>query len=205
MIGFNSKSQVNKEFKLADLVKSLRLSKEQKQCLGSIKVVQLANVFDSQSLGLKQSEEVKLIYVYRIDVVDSLPLDFIKALDKKTNAHTIFEIVDSECITYIMSNKKVADNIVVGTYYIKQSDEFDGSTLNIDTLLGLYKQLLYFVCDIEPKEDDTTAQIAERKANIIALQKEIEKLERMRDKEKQPNKRIMLNEEIAKLEKEIKK
>lgn len=203
MFGFNSKTQVNNEFKITDIVKSLGLTKEQKKEVDSIIKISLANVFNTQTLGIKASEEINLIYVYWIEVLEGLPLEFIKELDKKTNAHTIFEIINNKDITYIMANKRIADKITIGTYYIKESQEFNGATLNIDTISELYGQLLYYVCELTPKANETAEEITERKAHLISLQKEITKLERLRDKEKQPNKKIAINEQIAKMKKEI--
>lgn len=102
MKGLSGKTQVNSQFKLADLAKNLCLNKEEKTELKDIESIVLMHALNAETTGLKANENVELIYVFRLRLKSKqMPMKFIKALDKKTKAHTLFEVMtrDSECLT----------------------------------------------------------------------------------------------------------
>lgn len=102
MKGFSSKTQLNNEFKLTDLAKNLCLNKEEKTELKDIESIVLMHALNAETTGLKASENVELIYIFQLKLKSNqMPMKFIKALDKKTKAHTIFEVMtrDSECLS----------------------------------------------------------------------------------------------------------
>ncbi len=205
MKGFNSKTYIAKEIKLSAIAKELKLNKEEKDSLKCVQTLYLELVFDAERLGLKQSKEIQAIYVYKLVLKENtMPMLFIKALDKGTNAHTIFEIKHNDSYTYIMANKQIKDSACIGEYFAKQTEEFEYiHNDNTTTLAELYCKLLAFVLEISERESETAEEIYARKKTIVNLQKEIAMLEKQKKAELQFNKKVAINERIRELKKEI--
>ncbi len=205
MKGFNSKTYIAKEIKLSAIAKELKLNKEEKDSLKCVQTLCLEQVFDAERLGLKQSKDIQSIYVYRLALTeDTMPMLFIKALDKGTKAHTIFELKHNNAYTYIMANKQIKDSVGVGEYYEKQTEEYEHIHNNNTTALaGLYYKLLAFVLDISERENETPTELASRKQSIVKCNKEIAGLEKQKKTELQFNKKVVINERIRALRKEV--
>ena len=206
MKGFSSKTQVNNQFKLADLAKNFSMNREEKDEFKQIESITLTHALNSETTGLKATDSVELIYIFRLKLkTKNLPLKFIKVLDKKTKAHTIYEIENESRYYYIMTNKRVSGNIGVGEYVVKESlQEWEfQQQKKIITLEDIYTILLALVLKLIMRPGETADNIVERKKRINELEKEVIKLERKKDNELQFNKKVELNEKIRALKAQI--
>jgi len=204
MKGFSSKTEVNNVFKLADLVKTLKLGKEEKDEAKKIESLTLSHIFNRDTTGLKATDSVSLIYVFKVVLnTNELPKKFITTLDKKTNALTVFEVVYGDTFTYVMANKRLSDSIVVGEYYSCTCEEWAAEERLFDTLQELYVSFLSKVLELSARQNETQAELIERKKKIQSIEQSIAKLERQKNSEVQFNKRVKINEEIRELKKQI--
>lgn len=206
MKGFSSKTQVNNQFKLADLAKNLSMNREEKEEFKQIENITLTHALNFETTGLKSTESVELIYIFRIKLKNkNIPLKFLKVLDKKTKAHTIYEIENESRYYYIMTNKRVSGNIGVGEYVVKESlQEWEfQQQKKVITLDDIYTILLAFVLNLTKRFGEMADDIVERKKRITELEKEVIKLERKKDNELQFNKKVELNEKIRALKAQI--
>lgn len=206
MKGFNSKTQTNNQFKLADLAKNLSMNAPEKDEFKQVESITLTHALNSETTGLKPTESIELIYIFRIKLKNkNIPLKFLKVLDKKTKAHTIYEIEKISGYTYIMANKRVADTIGIGEYIERAtSEEWElPEYQKFNNLEDIYTTLLAFVLNLIKRPGETANDIAERKKRITELEKEVIKLERKKDNELQFNKKIELNEKIRALKTQI--
>lgn len=206
MKGFSSKTEVNNVFKLAELARSLSLTKEEKEEFKQVENITLTHALNTETTGLKVSGNVELIYIFQITLkTNNIPLKFLRALDRKTKAHTLFEACYNDSYYYIIANKKIDVTISTGDYYTcDQTHELNFAQQNIENLEDIYTNLLAFVLKLTKRESETPSQIIDRKKRIMRLEKEIEKLERMMNAEKQPNIKMALNDKIKLLKKDIK-
>ena len=206
MKGFSSKTEVNSVFKLSDLIKTLKLNKEEKDEAKNIQSIILTHIFNADTTGLKATDSVPLIYVFKVKLnTCEVPNKFITALDKKTNALTVIEVENGDTFTYIMSNKRLGDNIVVGEYFSTLSEEWTKEDILFDTLQKLYIYFLSKVLGLTARQNETQAELVERKKNIQSIEATISKLERQKANEVQFNKRVKINDEIRELMKEEEK
>ena len=197
MKGFNSISQIDRNFKLTDLVKELQLKKEEREEVKNIERFLLAHALDTDNTGLHSTDNVELIYVFHVNLKSKeTPSKFLKAVDKRTNAHTVFEIEHEGGYNYMMANKRIAGTIVVGDYIERESREeweFIGDPRDLE---DLYCILLAFVLNLLKRPEDTVDSIAKRSKRIAEIETEIAKLECKKKSESQLNKTIKINEQI---------
>lgn len=206
MIGGSSKTRIDNHLARENLQKPLGLNREERAALKQIESITLTHAFNSDTSGLKETELVKLIYVYNIKMETSIiPLKFINALDKKTKAQTMFEIQQGNKYTYIISNKKITDKItIVDTYQIESDREWEiPQSYSIKTLEYLYTIMLSFVINLQNKQQESPYELLNRKRTITSLEKQVLQLEQRKNRENQFNKKVELNKQIRKLMAEL--
>lgn len=206
MKGFSSKTQLNNQFKLSDLARNLSMNREEKEEFKQVESITLAHALNTETTGLKTTDNIELIYIFQITLkTKNIPLKFLRALDKKTKTHTVFEIHDSDKYHYIMANKKISDSTTVGDYTIREINEewsFPESE-QFNTLEDIYITLLAFVLNLHKRLGESVNEIVERRKKITELEKNVVKLERKKNNENQFNKKVELNEKIRNLKAQI--
>lgn len=209
MLGLSSKTQVDKKFKLSELYKLIGVSKQVKSDAANIVSVTLANVLNADTMNFTVTKDVKEIYVFEIALSSkSVPALFISALDRAIDFHTVFALkCCNQTLLYGAYKEYGEKGIKVGKYYA--TNWRDERQLNVPMsatcLDDVYKAIIDELIPILARAGETACDLATRYETITRLQKEIDKLQRMVDAEKQPQKRFKLNAELKELKKELEK
>lgn len=210
LIQLSSKTEFHQAFKMSALCKMLGASKDVRTDGRVITAVELCNVLNNETLNLQQSGAVKEIYIFKLTLAEKrIPSLFITALDKFTNFHTVFVLeCDDEQILYGALKERTDKGFKIGKYY---STEWTSTptpvTLPVDiaTLDEAYTALIDALIPLTTRPNETTADFVARYEQIVKLNKEISKLQRQVDTERQPKRRFDLNDKLKELKKELEK
>lgn len=208
MFGLSSKTQTNNVLKLAFLYKQINADKQVRENSKSIISVTITNVINNDTMNVAQKDDkVKEIFVFVIELADKIiPSLFISALDKKFEFQTIFVLKYKEQYMAYGAFKDYGEKgMKIDKYYC--SEWLDDLTftlpLTADSLGEIYASVLSMIIPITPRDNETAKDYALRYGEILRLQKEIDKLQRAVDNEKQSKKRFELNAELKKLKEEL--
>ena len=207
MFELSSKTQVNKTFKLTELYKLVGADKTIKGDATNIFSVTLTNVLNEDTLNFSAKGEVKEIYVFEIVLNSkSIPTLFISALDKATNLHTIFVLRNSNKGMLYGAYKEYGEHgMKIGKYY--STDWMDCTPiplpLTVACMEDIYTALIDELIPITARQGESTKDFVERYGEVVKLQKEVDKLQRMVDSEKQSKRRFELNDELKQKKKEL--
>lgn len=208
MFDFNSKTQVNRKFKLTELYKVTSADKAVKADAANILSVMLTNVLNNDTLNLSVKGEVKEIYVFEIVLTTkTAPALFIAALDKATNFHTIFILkYGNEEMLYGAFKEYGEKGMKVGKYYCNDwaMEKLIALPLGINSLDEIYTAIIDELIPITARQSESTKDLVARYGEVVKLKKEIEKLQHLVDTEKQPKRRFELNDELKKLKDNLK-
>lgn len=207
MFELSSKTQVNKKFKLAELYKLDGADKTIKGDATNILSVTLTNVLNEDTLNFSAKGEVKEIYVFEIVLSSkTIPSLFISALDKVTNLHTIFVLRNSNKGMLYGAYKEYGEHgMKIGKYYSTDWTEYTliPISLTATCLEDIYTAMIYELIPITARQGESTKDFVERYGEVVKLQKEVDKLQRMVDSEKQSKRRFELNDELKRKKKEL--
>lgn len=194
-----------KELPLLALSKGLILTVEEKRQLKkSIQSITIVGVIDSDIA--KPTESVELIYIVEVVLKDvDMPTEFIKAFDKQTVAHTIFEIPWNGDAIYMMANKRIKDGkISIGNHHCTEVIKEHKLEIGIsETLEDIRSNLYAYVIGLDRRKGETADDLENRSKRIKELEREVEKLEKKKNAEVQFNKKVEINEQIRALKGEI--
>lgn len=209
MIELSSKTRVDKKFRLNELFKLTAADKTIKDSAKNVLSVTLTNVLSKDTLNLRQSGAVKEIYVFVIELSsDAIPAPFITALDKAINLHTIFVLRYNGKEILYGCYKQIADSAVkLGKYYSTDwQDENIAVNLpiSVSCIDDVYTAIIDLLIPIAARPEEPTGDFVVRYDTILKLDKEIEKLQRLVDSEKQSKKRFELNERLKELKRQRK-
>lgn len=207
MIELSSKTRVDKKFRLNELFKLTAADKTIKDSAKNVLSVTLANVLSKDTLNLRQSGTVKEIYVFVIELSsDAIPAPFITALDKAINLHTIFVLRYNGKEIFYGCYKQIADSAVkLGKYYSTDWQDENLAVnlpISVSCIDDVYTTLIDLLIPITARPEEPTGDFVVRYDTILKLDKEIEKLQRLVDSEKQSKKRFELNERLKELKKQ---
>ncbi len=207
MFELSTKTQVDKRFKMTELYKLIGASKEAKADAANINSVTLTNVLNSDTMNLPFGNNVKEIYIFEIALSEkTIPVLFISALDKAINFHTVFILRhNAETMLYGTYKEYGEKNIKVGKYYSTDwaAERLIKLPLNVSNLDDIYTAIIDELIPITARKAESTKDFVFRYDEILRLQKEISKLQKLVDNEKQPKKRFELNGELKQLKKEL--
>lgn len=207
MFNLNSKTQVNKRFKLNELYKLFGASKEVKADAANILSVTLTNVLNKDTMNFAVKGDAKEIYVFEIALSSkTVPALFISSLDKNTNFHTVFVLrCESEEMLYGAYKEYGENGIKVGKYYSTDwaKERQIELPLGITCLDDIYTAIIDELIPITARKTESTREFVERYGEVVRLKKEIGKLQRLVDNEKQPKRRFELNDKLKQLKKEL--
>lgn len=208
MFDFSSKTQVNRKFKLTELYKVMGADKAVKADAANIVSVTLTNVLNKDTLNFSAKGDVKEIYVFEIVLnAKTVPSLFISALDKATNFHTVFVLrFVSEEMLYGAFKEYGEKGMKVGKYYFTDwaTERTVALPLGVNSLDGIYTAIIDELIPITARKNESTRDFVERYGEVIKLKKEIDKLQRLVDTEKQSKRRFELNDELKRLKLKIK-
>lgn len=207
MFELSSKTQVNRKFKLNELYKVIGADKAIKADAANILSVTLTNVLNKDTLNFSASGNVKEIYVFEITLnVKTVPSLFISALDKAINFHTVFILrYGNEEMLYGAFKEYGEKGMKIGKYYFTDwsSERTVALPLGVNSLDEIYMAIIDELIPIIARQAENTKDFVARYGEVVKLKKEIEKLQRLVDNEKQPKRRFELNDELKRKKREI--
>lgn len=207
MFEFSSKTQVNRKFKLTELYKVMGADKTVKADAANIASVTLTNVLNKDTLNFSANGDVKEIYVFEIVLnTKTAPSLFISALDKATNFHTVFVLrYGNKEMLYGAFKEYGEKGMKVGKYYYTDwaVEKSIALPLGINSLDEIYTALIDELIPITARQAESTKDFVVRYGEVVKLKKEIEKLQRLVDTEKQSKQRFELNNELKQKKKEL--
>lgn len=207
MFELSSKTQVNKKFKMSELYKVIGADKAVKADAANILSVTLTNVLNKDTLNFSATGDVKEIYVFEIVLnTKTAPSLFISTLDKVTNFHTVFVLrYVGEEMLYGAFKEYGEKSMKVGKYYFTDwsAEKPTAIPLGVNSLDEIYTAIIDELIPITARQAESTKDFVARYGEVVRLKKEIEKLQRLVDIEKQPKRRFELNDELKQKKKEL--
>ena len=209
MFGLSSKTQVNNALKMAVLLKQINADKQVKENAKNIISVTITNVINNDTMNVAQKDDkVKEIFVVVIEIADKIiPSLFISAFDKKFEFQTIFVLKCKEQYMAYGAFKEYGEKgMKIDKYYCGEWQDDLTFTLPLTAIcLGeIYTSILATIIPITSRVNEAAKDFALRYGEVLRLQKEIDRLQRAVDNEKQSKKRFELNAELKELKKELK-
>lgn len=208
MFELSSKTQVNRKFKTTELYKVTSADKAIKADMINIGSVTLTNVLNNDTLNLSVKGEVKEIYVFEIVLTTKTATSlFISALDKATNFHTIFILkCGNEEMLYGAFKEYSEKGMKIGKYYFTDwsTERTVALPLGVNSLDEIYTAIIDELIPITARQTESTKDFVARYGEVVKLKKEIEKLQRLVDTEKQSKRRFELNDELKALKSRMK-
>lgn len=206
MYQLNSKTKVDKTFKVSDLLKKMKADKSIKAEAALVDAVILEHIINPDTIHTKNSEECKEIYVFRIKLKErQVPEQFLKKLDESIHLHTYFLLEHEGEIKELGIYREVKEEqIKRGKWY--QSD-WQGEKLETMPYCGsikeVYEQLMMSLVPLETRENEGLKEFLERYTKLQRLEKELSIIENKAQKEKQPRKKLELGRTGRKIKEEL--
>ena len=209
MFGLSSKTQVSQVLKIPFLFKEIKADKQVKENASNVLSVTVTNVINKDTINIAQKDDkVKNIYVIVIELdCKIIPNLFIAAVDKKFEVQTLFVLKCKEQYMAYGAFKEYGEKgMKIDKYYC--SEWLDDLTVQLPltavSMSEIYKSVLATIIPIKPRDNEPAKDYALRYGEVSRLQKEIDKLQRAVDNEKQSKKRFELNAELKKLKEKLK-
>ena len=207
MYEFSSKTQVDQKFKLSDLLKLIHASKEIKQEATNIESVQMTNAISQQTTGLEPSDEVNEIYIFEITLNnESVPINFIKELDKTIQFQVLYKIVCKDKVKWLSGPKNIVDGKVSQSKLFET--EWQAETKRelplTNSLTEIYKQILMQLTNLQFRTNERIKEWEQRYSNIEHLKKEFEKTDKLAKAETQPKKKFAYNDKLREIYQKMK-
>ena len=157
MFQFSSTTKVDKEFKLNELFKLIKASKELKSHSQNILSVKMTNALSEQTTKLKPTNEVNEIYVIKVGLNSpNVPYEFLKQFDKAVHFQVLYKLVYENKVKYLTGYKTITDNKVSQTR-VFETDWISPALKELPLLKNLaelYKQILAEIATIKFREDE---------------------------------------------------
>ena len=206
MFIFNEKTEVNIQFKMLELFRTIKADKLVKADAGNVVKVVLANVLSPDRTNMEANETTKEIYIFNIELnSNKVPVKFLDTLNKSINLQTLFKLYYNDKVKYIISIKEfIEERMKVLKYFESdwQNESFE-ETPNVLKLENLFKQMISNITTYLFRDYEDFKQYIDRLNSIEKQKKEIEKMTKAMNAEKQPNLKMKLNDEIREKNKEL--
>lgn len=207
MFNFSSKTIVNKEFKILDILRQIKAEKEVKDDAKKINSITLSNIIKAETINCNENEKYKEIYIFKINLnTIEIPEKFITNLDKSIRFHTYFVFEHFDKIASMMCFKEVGRNVKLGTYYSHPfycDEEIEIPILN--NVEDFYKFLYSYETRIKYKLDESAEDFYKRVNVIKRLDYQISRTEKAIQYEVQPRKKYEYHTRLVKYKKEREK
>ena len=185
---------------LNQLAKGLALTPKEKLALkNEVASLSLIGVIDKEIQS--PAHGVETIYLMELEMVDDVvPIVFMEAFDRQTQAHTLFRVPWGSDYIYYMARKTIKDGKVsIGTFYENPDHALILDYMMGENLADTYANLYSFVTGLPKRDGESATDIEARSKRIKELNKQIESLANKRDREPQFNKKATINKELIKL------
>lgn len=206
MFTYNPKTQVDINFKMLELFRTIKADKQIKADAENIISVKLANTLSPAKTNLEASDNVQEIYVIDIDLNSKrIPTLFIDAFNRYIAFQTLFRLRYKEEIKYIISIKTFTEEkIKVSKFFEsewKTQEIYDFPITN--RLEIVFKNMLKYTTGYNFRDNESFEKYISRLDEIKKLKVEIEKQTKIMNNEKQPNLRMVMNDKIKQKRKEL--
>ena len=206
MFKFSEKTQVNIQFKMLELFRTIKADKVVKADAGNVTKVTLSNVLSPDRTNMESSDNVKEIYVFDIELnSNKVPEKFIEALNKSINFQTLLILRYNDKVKYIIAVKIIDDEKIkiLKTFESDWQEETLDDMPSSVKLENIYKQMIAKLTLYPFKTSEDFKQYVDRMSAIKKQKSEIEKQTKIMNAEKQPNIKMKLNDEIKQMKKEL--
>ncbi len=206
MFKFSEKTQVNMQFKMLELFRTIKADKVVKADAGNVTKVTLSNVLSPDRTNMESSDNVKEIYVFDIELnSNKVPEKFIEALNKSINFQTLLTLKYNDRVKYIIAIKIIDDEKIkiLKTFESDWQEETLDEMPSSVKLENIYKQMIAKLTLYPFRIDEDFKQYVDRMSAIKKQKSEIEKQTKIMNAEKQPNIKMKLNDEIKQMKKEL--
>ncbi len=206
MFRFSEKTQVNVQFKMLELFRTIKADKVVKADAGNVTKVTLSNVLSPDRTNMESSENVKEIYVFDIELnSNKVPEKFIEALNKSINFQTLLTLKYNDKVKYIIAVKIIDDEKikVLRTFESDWQEETLDEMPSSVKLENIFKQMITKLTLYPFRINEDFKQYVDRMNAIKKQKSEIEKQTKIMNAEKQPNIKMKLNDEIKQMKKEL--
>jgi len=157
-----------------------------------------------ETINLPAKPEVPEIQVFSIWLKkQEFDEDVFRTIDKAIHFPVFYELIYNKQIKSIAAYKRPSDadnsKWVVDSYF--ESEWLDANTKRkplpvVLDMTNLYEEMLYQLMPLPPKKGETLKVQAERLSQIRLKQKEVTRLEKQLNKEKQFNRRVEINTKL---------
>ena len=206
MFRFSEKTQVNIQFKMLELFRTIKADKVVKADAGNVTKVTLSNVLSPDRTNMESSDNVKEIYLFDIELnSNKVPEKFIEALNKSINFQTLLTLRYNDKVKYIIAVKIIDDEKIkiLKTFESDwQEEQLDDMPSSVK-LENIYKQMIAKLTLYPFKTSEDFKQYVDRMSAIKKQKSEIERQLKIMNAEKQPNIKMKLNDEIKQMKKEL--
>ena len=206
MFKFNEKTQVNVQFKMLELFRTIKADKVVKADAGNVTKVTLSNVLSPDRTNMESSDDVKEIYVFDLELnSNKVPEKFIEALNKSINFQTLLTLRYNDKVKYIIAVKIIDDEKIkiLKTFESDWQEETLDEMPSSVKLENIYKQMIAKLTLYPFKTSEDFKQYVDRMSAIKKQKSEIERQLKIMNAEKQPNIKMKLNDEIKQMKKEL--
>ena len=208
MFRFSEKTQVNIQFKMLELFRTIKADKVVKADAGNVTKVTLSNVLSPDRTNMESSDNVKEIYVFDLELnSNKVPEKFIEALNKSINFQTLLTLKYNDKVKYIIAVKTIDDEKIkiLKTFESDWQEETLDEMPSSVKLENIYKQMIAKLT-LYPFRTSEDFKLYVDRMNLIKKQKsEIERQTKIMNTEKQPNIKMKLNDELKQMKKELQK
>ena len=206
MFRFSEKTQVNIQFKMLELFRTIKADKIVKADAGNVTKVTLSNVLSPDRTNMESSDNVKEIYLFDIELnSNKIPEKFIEALNKNINFQTLLTLRYNDKVKYIIAVKIIDDEKIkiLKTFESDwQEEQLDDMPSSVK-LENIYKQMIAKLTLYPFKTSEDFKQYVDRMSAIKKQKSEIERQTKIMNTEKQPNIKMKLNDELKQMKKEL--
>lgn len=199
MFIYPEKTEVNIQFKMLELFRTIKADKLVKNDATIVNKVILSNILSKDRTNLEESEFVKEIYIIDLYLTTKkVPSLFLDTLNKSINLQVLFRLHYNDSVKYIISIKLYYEEKlkILKVFESDWQEELKEEMPQIIKLESLFKYMIAKISTYPFKTEENFNQYVERYAIIVKMQNEIDKLIKRRDAEKQPNLKMRLNDEI---------
>ena len=206
MFKFSEKTQVNIQFKMLELFRTIKADKVVKADAGNVTKVTLSNVLSPDRTNMESSDNVKEIYLFDIELnSNKIPEKFIEALNKSINFQTLLTLKYNDKVKYIIAVKIIDDEKIkiLKTFESDWQEETLDDMPSSVKLENIFKQMITKLALYPFRINEDFKQYVDRMNAIKKQKSEIEKQTKIMNAEKQPNMKMKLNDEIKQLKKEL--
>lgn len=208
MFNYSKQTFVNIDLKMLALFRTIKADKEIKLDAQKVSKVTLTNTLSTERTKLEASDNVKEIYIMDLELNSKeVPAKFIDALNKYINFQLLFRLHYKTEIKYVISLKVFCEDkmkilkIFESDWRQEEKQELP-LTIKLETI---FKAMVSSVTKYAFCQNETFEQYADRMTAIKKQKTDIEKLIKMRDAERQPNKKIELNDKVRQMKKDLQK